>query len=334
MCVGSDNDSAGDLWPAVQGTDGWLQADRNASEGLCGDLPSAGCGSFGRPGGATAFTGLGRLHFEGVVEAVEVIEEADGAEQLHDFAFVVEGAQLGILLVAEAVGVAGDGLGESEGGFFSWGKVLAVRPIGQVGQLVVCPAEAASEDGVAGEAIGRDVQLAGADDDQFLELGGDRAGIQDGSEVRLHGGENFGAVRHDAKHVGDVAALGKGLIVERCHIRGNFAAVKPGNPGHRASLVVFLPVSILTLYSAYRISLIGTRDRRFWPFFMPGPPAGIPVLQFWFTTWKNTKEARLFGGQVLLTRPSLSATLVVDNSTPKHSSVAQWQSIRLLTEGL
>jgi len=29
--------------------------------------------------------------------------------------------------------------------------------------------------------------------------------------------------------------------------------------------LVFLPVWILTLYSAYRISLIGTRDRRFCP---------------------------------------------------------------------
>src|ERR1035441_5039327 len=128
----------------------------------CGDLLSAGCVSFGRLGAATAFPVFGRFHFEGVVEAVEVIEEADGAEQFDDFAFAVEGAQLGKLLVAEGVGVSGDGLGQSEGGFFGGGKIVALRPFGEVGQLVVCPAEAASEDGVAGEAIGRDVSLAGA----------------------------------------------------------------------------------------------------------------------------------------------------------------------------
>jgi hypothetical protein len=35
---------------------------------------------------------LGGLHLEGVVEAVEVVEEADGAEQLNDFALGVEAA--------------------------------------------------------------------------------------------------------------------------------------------------------------------------------------------------------------------------------------------------
>ncbi len=35
---------------------------------------------LGRLGYATAFTGLGRLHPKGIVEAVEVVEQPDGAE--------------------------------------------------------------------------------------------------------------------------------------------------------------------------------------------------------------------------------------------------------------
>ena len=42
---------------------------------------------------------------------------------------------------------------------------------------------------------------------------------------------------------------------------------------------------------------------------------------------------RIFGGGIL-TRWRPSVNFVEDNSTPSHSSVAQWQSIRLLTEGL
>jgi hypothetical protein len=39
----------------------------------------------------SAFAGFGGLHSQGVVEAVEIVEEADGAEELDDFAIVVEG---------------------------------------------------------------------------------------------------------------------------------------------------------------------------------------------------------------------------------------------------
>jgi hypothetical protein len=184
-----------------------------------------GCGAPGGAGvrpavsggavGAAAFAGFGRLHLQRVVEAVEVVEEADGAEQFDDLAFGVEAAQLGKLLVADGVGVAGDGFGQAQGGFFGGGEVVALRPVGEVGELVVGPAQVAGQDGVAGQAVGRLVHLAGADDDQLLELGGNRAGIEHGAEVGLHGGEDLRPVRHDAEHVGHVAALGKGLVVER-----------------------------------------------------------------------------------------------------------------------
>ena len=55
----------------------------------------------------------------------------------------------------------------------------------------------------------------------------------------LHGGKDFGSVGHDAEHVGDVAALGEYLVEKSCQLRGDFAAVKPGNPRHRASFGCF-----------------------------------------------------------------------------------------------
>ena len=108
-------------------------------------------------------------------------------------------------------------------------------PVGEVGELVVGPAEVAGQNGVAGQAVGRLVYLAGADDDELFELGGDGAGIEDGGEMSLHGGEDFRPVGHDAEHVGHVAALGKSLVVEGGHFGGDFAAVDAGNAGHCAS---------------------------------------------------------------------------------------------------
>ena len=119
---------------------------------------------------------------------------------------------------------------------FSAGEVLALGPIGKVSELVVGPAQAPGEDGVAGQAIRGLVHLAGADDDQLLELGGNRAGVQHRAEMGLHGGKDFGPVSHDAEHVGHVAALGKCLVVECRYFGGDFAAIEPGNPGHWASL--------------------------------------------------------------------------------------------------
>src|SRR6516165_7684173 len=79
---------------------------------------------------ATAFTGLGRLHAQRIVEAVEVIEEADRAEQLDDLAFRVVGAEFGELLVSDGVGVAGYSLSQAQGGLFGGREVIAELPVG------------------------------------------------------------------------------------------------------------------------------------------------------------------------------------------------------------
>ena len=114
-------------------------------------LSSGGC--LNSRGGATALAGLGRLHLQRIVEAVEIVEEADGAEQFDDLALGIEAAQLGELLVADGVGVARDGLGEAQRGLFGRGEVVALGPVGQVSELVVGPAQIAGENGVAGQAV-------------------------------------------------------------------------------------------------------------------------------------------------------------------------------------
>jgi len=197
-----------------------------------------------------ALARFGRLHFERVVEAVEVVEEADGAEQLDDLALGVEAAQLGKLLVGYGVSIARDGFGEAQRSLFGRGEVVAAGPVGEVRELIVGPAEVAGEDGVAGQAIGRLIDLAGTNDDQLLQPGGNRAGIQDGGKMRLHGGKDIGPVGHYSKHVGHVAAQGKGLVIEGGDIGRHFAAVKAGNPGHCASFWFFLMVPFLTLFGS------------------------------------------------------------------------------------
>src|ERR1017187_8372235 len=162
----------------------------------------------------------------------------------------------------------------------------------------------------------------------FLELGGDRAGIQHCAKVRLHGGEDFRPVRHDAEHVGHIAALGKCLVVKRCHIRGHFASVKPGNPGHRASLV-FLPVSILTLYSAYRISLIATRDRRFCPPSCRGGRLEFPFCNSGSQSGKTLRKVDFSGAGCFDATLSLcylgsgqfNAKTLLSSSMAEHSAV-------------
>ena len=84
---------------------------------------------------------------------------------------------------------------------------------------------------MAGQAVGCLVHLAGADDDELLELGGDGARVEHGAEVCLHGGEDLGPVRHDAEHVGHVAALGKSLVEKSGQIRSDFGCDRDGKYG-------------------------------------------------------------------------------------------------------
>ena len=61
---------------------------------------SAGRGCLGWLGRA-AFAGLRWLHLQCVVEAIEVVEEADGTEQFHNLALRVVALQIGELFVGD-----------------------------------------------------------------------------------------------------------------------------------------------------------------------------------------------------------------------------------------
>ena len=74
----------------------------------------------------------------------------------------------------------------------------------------------------------------------FFQLCGDSSRVKDCGEMGLHGGEDLRPMRHDAEHVGDVAALGKSLVEECCQIRGHFATIKAGYAGHWASVGLHL----------------------------------------------------------------------------------------------
>ena len=78
---------------------------------------------------------------------------------------------------------------------------------------------------------------------EFLQFGGDCARIENCAKMGLHGGKDFRPVSHDAEHVGHVAALGKGFVVERGDLGRRVAAVEPGDSGHSSSCRVFLMVS-------------------------------------------------------------------------------------------
>ena len=139
------------------------------------------------------------------------------------------------MLVSQRVSVARDGLSQPECGFFSEGEIVAGLPVSEMPELIFRPAQTAGEDSMAGETVGRLVHLAGANDDELLQLGGDGAGVEHSRKVVLHGGEDLRAMRHDAKHVWHVAALGEDLVVTSCNFRGYVIAIEAGNARHGGS---------------------------------------------------------------------------------------------------
>jgi len=150
---------------------------------------------------------LCRFHLQRIIEAVEVVEQADGGCELYDFPFIEMTPQLCEQLVLNLVGVQSEAFGETQGGFFGGGKIAAFLEFRQLFDLIFRPAQPFCQNGVRGQSIRAMVELGGAHDDEFFELGGDGAGIHDCAQVRNHGAEDFRPMRSRAEHVGHVAAL-------------------------------------------------------------------------------------------------------------------------------
>src|SRR5256885_4155871 len=83
---------------------------------------------------------FGRFHAQGIVEAVEVVEQADGGGQLDDFAFLEMRTQLHPQSIIYLMGIAGHALGQAQGGFFGLGEIGAPLEIGQLADLLLAPA--------------------------------------------------------------------------------------------------------------------------------------------------------------------------------------------------
>jgi hypothetical protein len=111
------------------------------------------------------------------------------------------------LLIIKSLRVNGHLFGQPQGSFFGGRKVATVFKISEIRDLVIAPAVPSCQDGVGSQSILATIDLRGAHNDQFLELGGDRAGIHYGTKMRDHGAQDFRAVSHGAEHVGNVTAF-------------------------------------------------------------------------------------------------------------------------------
>ncbi len=83
---------------------------------------------------------LRRLHPHHVVEAVEVVEEADGGGEFDDFAFVEVLAEIGPHSVVNVVRMQRFAFGESKRGLLGGSEVGAGFEVSEVCDLVVGPA--------------------------------------------------------------------------------------------------------------------------------------------------------------------------------------------------
>jgi len=157
---------------------------------------------------------LRRFHPQRVVEAIEVIEQPNRRQQLDDLAFVVMLPQLGPELIVDFVGIASDSLGELQRSLFGLTEVRAIAKISQLLDLLVAPSVPPCQGGMGGESILAAINLRSANDYEFFQLGRNRAGIHDRAEVGDHGAEDLRAMRHGAKHIGNLAAFRDVSVVD------------------------------------------------------------------------------------------------------------------------
>jgi hypothetical protein len=67
--------------------------------------------------------------------------------------------------------IAGDALRQAESDLLFFGEIAALLEVGQIFNLLVAPAVPSRLDGMRGQSILAPVDLAGADKQQFLQLG-------------------------------------------------------------------------------------------------------------------------------------------------------------------
>src|ERR1700678_972093 len=154
---------------------------------------------------------------QGVIEAVEIIEQTDRRQQLNNLAFVVVPPQFLPELVIDAVGIERGPLCQLERGFFGVSEIGAVAEICEIAQLLLGPAMPPCQGGVRSQSILAAVELRSAHNRQLLQFGGHRSSVHDRTEVSNHRAKDFWSMRYRTEHVGNVSAL---LLVGVKYLRG------------------------------------------------------------------------------------------------------------------
>ena len=150
---------------------------------------------------------LRRFHLERIIEAIEVIKQADRGSELNDFTLSEMAPQLREKLILDVVGIHGEPFGKTQCGLFGGGKIATLLEFCEVLDLILRPAQPFCQKGVRCQSILTVVELGSPYDQEFLELGGNRASVHDGAQVCNHGAEDFRPVGGRAEHVGHVATL-------------------------------------------------------------------------------------------------------------------------------
>ena len=169
---------------------------------------------------------LSRLHLERVVEAIEVIEQPDGAHQLHDFAFIEVSAHVGPELVVDSVSVAGNALGQAQRDLLFFREVGPVFEVGQFPNLLFAVAVPSRLDGMRSQSILAAVDLRGAHEEQFFELGRHRARLHDRAEMLDHGAQQLRPVGDGAEHVGNIPSRFQKMVEDLPGLGRNLGTVK------------------------------------------------------------------------------------------------------------
>lgn len=133
------------------------------------------------------FVSFRRFHLKRVVEPVEVVEKAYDGGEFNDLPFVVMRAKLCPEAFVHVVGIERHAFGEAQRNLLFGQEVRSSLKVCQILHLVVGITVALCQSAMRRQSILAPVDLADAYRDQFLELGGYRARIHHGAEMRNHG---------------------------------------------------------------------------------------------------------------------------------------------------
>ena len=176
---------------------------------------------------APVYSGLPRgFHLEGVVEAVEVVEQAGDGGDFDDLALGEMPPDAGEKVVGDIVGIKGEGFGKFKGSLLARAEAAAVTVFQGLEFFFRC-SQPPYQGGMRIQSIVAAVQVRNANSHQLFQLAIQVARGHDGEVMLRHGRHDCRPVRSSTKHVGDAAPFLdeciKGLASLRISlVRGDF----------------------------------------------------------------------------------------------------------------